>query len=96
MPKLTKFIRRIETTDINRAANIAVSRITGGNLRKTRRRIAIRDQYTCQRCGAVVAHFEIDHIVPLFLGGSDSDINRQLLCVSCHKEKSDEEGKEHR
>jgi 5-methylcytosine-specific restriction protein A len=96
MEKLTKLTNRISIANTNKSSTVEIDRITGRPLARIRKRIALRDLYTCQRCGAVVAHFEIDHIVPLFLGGSDSDINRQLLCVSCHKEKSDEEGKEHR
>lgn len=31
---------------------------------------------------------ELDHIIPLHLGGSDSDSNRQALCSDCHKAKT--------
>jgi 5-methylcytosine-specific restriction endonuclease McrA len=33
-------------------------------------------------------HFEIDHIKPLTNGGTNDVDNLQLLCKSCHKEKS--------
>lgn len=31
---------------------------------------------------------ELDHVVPLHLGGKDVPDNRQGLCVDCHTEKS--------
>jgi 5-methylcytosine-specific restriction protein A len=34
---------------------------------------------------------EVDHIVPLELGGSDSDANKQSLCRECHAAKTDRE-----
>ena len=37
---------------------------------------------------------EVDHIVPLFKGGAESDENRACLCRRCHKKKSDLEEKE--
>jgi 5-methylcytosine-specific restriction endonuclease McrA len=31
---------------------------------------------------------EIDHIVPLFAGGKNEEVNMQFLCRTCHKKKS--------
>lgn len=31
---------------------------------------------------------EIDHIIPLILGGEHREMNLQLLCVECHSAKS--------
>jgi len=31
---------------------------------------------------------EYDHIVPLILGGSNSEVNLQLLCKPCHQAKT--------
>ena len=54
----------------------------------------------CETCGRITAYpygFEIDHIVPLYQGGADSDSNRQLLCVDgpdyegCHTAKTRED-----
>jgi 5-methylcytosine-specific restriction protein A len=49
----------------------------------------------CARClkrGAVALATELDHILPLFKGGSDSDpSNKQGLCGECHKEKTAED-----
>ena len=60
----------------------------------TRRRILLRDRYTCQGCGLVRSDHEIDHRVPLELGGSNDDDNLQTLCGGadgCHARKSSAE-----
>ena len=42
----------------------------------------------CEANGVVVAGDELDHILPLFKGGSNNDENLQMLCVECHKKKT--------
>jgi len=55
-----------------------------------RRRILVRDAFTCQSCSRIVhgkaAH--VDHIVPLEEGGTDEDGNLQTLCDACHGVKT--------
>jgi 5-methylcytosine-specific restriction endonuclease McrA len=55
-----------------------------------RLRILVRDAYTCRTCRLCVqgrdAH--VDHILPLEDGGTDGDLNLQVLCVSCHGAKT--------
>jgi len=55
-----------------------------------RRRIAVRDAYTCRSCGRVSygKSGHADHIVPLEDGGSNEDLNLQWLCGSCHGRKT--------
>jgi 5-methylcytosine-specific restriction endonuclease McrA len=54
-------------------------------------RIAIlrRDKHACKHCGLSVknGNFEIDHIIPLALGGKDTFWNLQLLCRTCNRKK---------
>jgi len=45
----------------------------------------------CEREGRVTLAQELDHITPLWAGGSESDDNRQGLCVPHHKEKTAQE-----
>ncbi|MGF6986530.1 5-methylcytosine-specific restriction protein A [Paraburkholderia atlantica] len=48
----------------------------------------------CARCmdkGFVTEATEVDHIVPLFQGGTDAWKNLQSLCESCHVEKTTED-----
>lgn len=78
-PKLTMLKRQVKTVDTVRSASVAVERIRGHELVKIRERIALRDGYACQRCGRVTTKGQVDHKVPLHLGGQESDENRQWL-----------------
>ena len=59
---------------------------------RDRERIRRRDHGLCQECrrqgrfGTVGA--AVDHIKPLWAGGSDEDSNKELLCQPCHDAKS--------
>ncbi len=51
----------------------------------------LRDHPLCAAClgqGFVTAAQEVDHIVPLFKGGTDAPANLQSLCVACHELKT--------
>ena len=91
--KLQRLIPRIRSANLNRTASPATDRIRGHRLYNIRKRILLRDEYTCQKCGRVTAHGEVDHKVPLYRGGTESDENRVYLCKDCHKAKSAEEEK---
>lgn len=61
---------------------------------KDRNEIRARDCGLCVRCrrlGRVSIGKVVDHIVPLWLGGSDEPGNKQLLCHPCHDEKTAQE-----
>lgn len=54
-----------------------------------RREVIIRDEYTCQRCGAEgakegSAQLEVHHITPVSEGGSNHKENLETLCSDCH------------
>lgn len=56
-----------------------------------RERIRRRDNGLCQECarqGRVSVGCDVDHIVPLWDGGSDDDANKELLCRPCHDAKT--------
>lgn len=62
-----------------------------------RRRIRERDCGLCQQCkreGRTTAGYPVDHIVPLWDGGSDDDSNKETLCVPCHDAKSAREARQ--
>lgn len=89
-------VKTIETA--RRTALAGDERIRGGALQKIRERILSRDCGICQcdRCkasGDVKIATIVDHRIPLWEGGRESDENRQAINVDCHKIKSDEEAK---
>lgn len=51
-----------------------------------RAEVARRAGNACQMCSAALADYEVDHIVPVYLGGSDGISNLRALCPGCHKE----------
>lgn len=64
---------------------------------RDRDRIRRRDCGLCQECkrnGNVAMGAAVDHIVPLWKGGSDDDANKELLCAPCHDVKSAREARE--
>lgn len=83
---------KIQTLDTRIGTAPATERIRGRKLQKINQRIGLRDMWTCQICGRVDAHGEVDHKVPLHLGGpAGPDSNMQWLCIPCHREKSAKE-----
>ena len=59
--------------------------------KELRDKIAIRDNYTCQKCGKYMPDsvgLHIDHIVPISKGGKSIPSNLQVLCSKCNGAKS--------
>ena len=58
---------------------------------KTRLSLFLNHQGTCQSCQSKIhpgQRWELDHIIPLALGGEDKTENLQLLCRICHAYKT--------
>jgi 5-methylcytosine-specific restriction endonuclease McrA len=89
MQKITSINQRITTIDLRKGGLVAENRVVGRELTRIRERIIVRDGAACRKCGKMVGRLEVDHVVPLALGGQESDFNRQLLCYDCHKLKSE-------
>lgn len=79
--------------------HLYVSGICGHDLRhgheftpKDKAFIFNRDNFTCQCCKAQWPNgcvgIQVDHIIPIFEGGTNDRSNGQTLCESCHKSKS--------
>lgn len=49
----------------------------------------------CDELGYIRASEEVDHIIPLAYGGTDTDDNVQCLCKECHEIKSAHEDASH-
>lgn len=73
-----------------------VERLRGwANQRRRERILSARPLCVqCEREGRVAEATEVDHIVPLWKGGSESDANLQPLCRCCHAAKSATEAAE--
>ena len=63
-----------------------------------RLKIAKRQQWLCagSECpaatrGEELEEYDIDHIIPLSLGGTEDHNNLQALCPVCHRKKTDQE-----
>jgi 5-methylcytosine-specific restriction protein A len=72
-------------TPKNRRGDIGRGVIRGAQ----RRRIMIRDRYTCQLRGpyCVSKATHIDHRIPVAQGGPDEDWNLVAACEPCNKRK---------
>lgn len=78
-------------------ATNTVQRKRGSAGVKDRASIRQRDQGLCQEClreGWPRPGHVVDHIVPLWMGGSDHDSNKELLCDPCHDAKTAREAGE--
>jgi 5-methylcytosine-specific restriction enzyme A len=62
---------------------------------KTKLDVKQRDNFQCILCGNK-ENLQIDHIIPLWKGGSNDIKNLQTLCSNHHYQKSREENKEYR
>lgn len=79
------------------ARNHGVQRKRGSAGVKDRANIKKRDFGLCQECrrqGLSRPGRVVDHIIPLWKGGSDEDTNKELLCDPCHDAKTAREATE--
>lgn len=99
--KLTNLKPRIGVLNTQRAPTLTTQthRITGSSLQKIRHRILTRDNGLCQCDDCKASPFPlaadiVDHRIPLWEGGPDTDDNRQAMAsVPCHQKKTAEEAK---
>ena len=71
------------------------TRIRGSALQKIRREKLLKNP-ACEICakqGIVTPAVVVDHIMPIWAGGAESDANRCSICHSCHSKKSALEAK---
>lgn len=95
MGRLTTLKPRVQATQSGRLqpARAGDDRIRGNSLQAIRRRIFTRDAGVCQcarckRSGDTRPATIVDHIRPLWAGGTESDDNRQAINAECHDLKS--------
>lgn len=57
-----------------------------------KKKVAANQEWKCGHCKNLFdASFEVDHIVPLFKGGSNNESNLVALCRNCHGRKTVED-----
>tara|TARA_B100001964_G_C14249030_1_gene608926 strand:+ start:588 stop:956 length:369 start_codon:yes stop_codon:yes gene_type:complete len=56
---------------------------------KNKKTVASNQKWNCNRCKNMLDEtYEIDHINPLYKGGTNDIINLQALCPNCHRKKT--------
>ena len=54
-----------------------------------KKRVAARQKWRCASCKSLLDEtYELDHVKPLFKGGTNAESNLQALCKRCHAMKS--------
>jgi 5-methylcytosine-specific restriction protein A len=61
----------------------------------TRAKVLQRDAHTCQIRGprCLVTASQVDHVVPVYLGGADDMGNLRAVCVPCHNTVTTEQAR---
>ena len=89
---LTTLKPRVQTLKASRVQQIeGTKRISGNSLYAIMKRFERTHPRICAECrrqGLVGFGDELDHIIPLHLGGKEADSNRQWLCREHHAEKT--------
>ena len=66
----------------------AKPRLSGRRWQSIRAAVIARDAMTCQACGLMTPDVQIDHVMPVQMGGGDNLENLQCLCHDCHVAKT--------
>jgi 5-methylcytosine-specific restriction protein A len=86
-----RFVELKEEVKQLRKRKAAPSRV--GRSEPQRRKIAQRQNWKCASTSCNLAGeleaYDVDHIIPLWKGGEDTDENLQALCPACHRRKTD-------
>jgi len=55
----------------------------------TKKVVSANQQWSCKNCNKILdASYEVDHIIPLYKGGTNDITNLQALCRNCHGKKT--------
>lgn len=88
---------QVRTLNTGLAQPSTTKRLRGNALYAAMKRLARERPRMCAEChrhGLVRIGEELDHIVPLWKGGSNDPANLQWLCKPCHAEKTAREAAE--
>lgn len=98
--KLQTLKPRVQRANLLRVAPLSVDhevvRLSGRRLQERNERVLAANPLCvyCQAKGIIRAAVEVDHRVPLHLGGPDTENNLQGLCRECHDDKSAQEARD--
>jgi 5-methylcytosine-specific restriction endonuclease McrA len=57
-----------------------------------KKKVAAEQRWICGLCNRLLDHtYQVDHITPLFRGGSNERCNLMAVCPHCHAKKSYDE-----
>jgi predicted HNH restriction endonuclease len=57
-----------------------------------KKRVAARQGWKCGKCGKMLDEtYEVDHVIPLYKGGTNDESNLVGLCPHCHRTKTVDE-----
>jgi 5-methylcytosine-specific restriction protein A len=100
MGRLRTLAPRVAACDLRRVKAMVTAdhRVTGRALQARRQRLW-KQNPNCAGCGCMTVYpygFELDHRIPLYQGGEDTEANCQILCNGpdgCHLAKTREDMK---
>jgi len=84
MPRLKRITAKVSM--IGSTLSVMVSPRLRGRRAVERNQRWLREHPYCESCTALAT--EVDHKVPLHLGGTDAEPNLQGLCHVCHARKT--------
>jgi len=83
-PKNT-YIPQTQISVSNDFENLTKRKVT----EKTKKITASNQKWKCLHCNSMLDYtYEIDHIIPLYKGGTNDVNNLQALCRNCHGKKT--------
>ncbi|UKZ11132.1 hypothetical protein EhVM1_000117 [Emiliania huxleyi virus M1] len=82
-------------TEIDRLTNLLMNPHKRKVSAVVKKKVAADAHWSCTKCSKIVdCMYEVDHIQPLAMGGTNDFHNLQLLCQQCHKNKTRQENTE--
>ena len=80
-------MRRADRYHAERTERIAAARLKGTHTKEQWEAVKNEFPGVCVRCFKWVGRVEKDHIIPVYIGGSDGIENLQPLCTRCNVQK---------
>ena len=75
--------------NLNKSNGKSVSKQKRNVSESLKKIVASEQQWKCSSCNNLLtASYEIDHIVPLYKGGSNNRENLSAMCRNCHGNKT--------